>query len=72
MILLGLALAGFAVLVLVGRSARRGGEWRPVASVVALVAFTGAAVAGLRSEWLLCAGLLVAGAALSVSARRRR
>ena len=71
MILIALALAAFAGLVLVGRASRRGGEWRPVAAVVACVAFVGAGVAGLRSEWLLCAGLLAAGAALSVSARRR-
>ena len=71
MILLALALAGFAGLVLMGRSASRGGQWRPTAVVVAAAAFVGAGVAGLRSEWLLCAGLLAAGAALSVSARRR-
>jgi hypothetical protein len=68
--LLALALAGFAVLVLVGRASRRGAQWRPAGAVVALAAFVGAAVAGVRQEWLLCAGLLVAGSALAIGARR--
>jgi hypothetical protein len=70
-ILLLAALAAFALLVWVGRGRRLGREWRPVSAVVAAMAFTGAAVAGVRSEWLLCAGLVVAGSLLSLSARRR-
>jgi hypothetical protein len=69
--LLALALAGFVGLVLVGRVSRLKGEWRPAAAVVALAAFAGAGVAGIRQEWLLCAGLLAAGAAFATSARRR-
>jgi hypothetical protein len=69
--LLLLAGAALAFLVWLGRGGAKRGEWRPVAAVVALVAFVGAAVAGIRNEWLLCAGLLAAGCALSVSARRR-
>jgi heme A synthase len=66
-----LVLAAGLALVWRGRVARSGGEWRPAAAVVALAAVVGAGVAGLRSEWLLCAGLLAAGAALVLSARRR-
>ncbi len=71
MSLLALALAAFAGLVLAGRVSARGGQWRPAAAAVALAAFVGAGVAGLRSEWLLCAGLLAAGGALAAGARRR-
>jgi uncharacterized membrane protein len=65
------ALAALAFFVWLGRRQGRGGEWRPAAAVVALAAYVGAAVAGLRSEWLLCLALLAAGGALSVSARKR-
>jgi uncharacterized membrane protein YhiD involved in acid resistance len=65
------ALAALAFFVWLGRRSRSGGEWRPAAAVVALVAFVGAGVAGIRGEWLLCAGLLVAGGGLAVSARRK-
>lgn len=64
-----LALAGLAALVWLGR--RKGGEWRPAGAVVAAALFVGAAAAGLRNQWLLCAALVAMGAALSVSARRR-
>ena len=71
MTLLALALAAFVGLVLVGRVSSRGGRWRPASAVVALAAFVGAGVAGITQHWLLCAGLLAAGAGLAMSARRR-
>ena len=71
MSLLLVALAGLALLVWIGRGRRLGRDWRPVAAVMAAVAFTGATVAGVRGEWLLCAGLVLAGSGLSLGARRR-
>lgn len=64
------ALAALAFFVWLGRRSDRGGDWRPAGAVAGWAAFLGAAIAGVRGEWLLCAGLLAAGGALTMSVKR--
>ncbi len=66
-----LALGAIALTLAAWWGRRRGGAWRPAGAVLATVALVGAAVAGVRQEWVLCALLLAAGATLALSARRR-
>jgi hypothetical protein len=68
-------LLGGAILlfVLSGRATRalKGDGWRIGAGVTALMAFAGAAYAGVRSEWPVCIVLLVIGAWSATTARQR-
>ena len=69
MYLLLAALAAFAVLVWVGRRSGRKADWGATRGLLGMAAFVGAAVAGVRGEWLLCAGLVAAGSVLALSVR---
>jgi hypothetical protein len=68
-------LLGGAILlfVLSGRATRalKGDGWRIGAGVTALMAFAGAAYAGVRSEWPISIVLLVIGAWSATTARQR-
>ena len=68
-------LLGGAILlfVLSGRATRmlKGDGWRIGAAVIALLAFAGAAYAGLRSQWPVSIVLLVIGAWSATTARQR-
>jgi hypothetical protein len=68
-------LLGGAILlfVLSGRATRmlKGDGWRIGAGVTALMAFAGAAYAGVRSEWPVSIVLLVIGAWSATTARQR-
>jgi hypothetical protein len=67
-------LLGGAILlfILSGRATRvlKGDGWRIGAGITALLAFAGAAYAGVRSEWPICIVLLVIGAWSATTARR--
>lgn len=70
LLLAAVALAG---LVWLGRRGRRnGGDFRTLAAVLAVLAWAGAAAAGLRGAWLLAVPLGLAGSWLAVAARRRK
>lgn len=68
-------LLGGAILlfVLSGRATRllKGDGWRIGAGITALLAFAGAAYAGMRSEWPVCIVLLMLGAWSATTARQR-
>jgi hypothetical protein len=69
-----LLLGGVVLLfVLSGRATRvlKGDGWRIGAGVTALMAFAGAAYAGVRSEWPVSIVLLVIGAWSATTARQR-
>ena len=69
-----LLLGGVILLfVLSGRATRalKGDGWRIGAGITALLAFAGAAYAGVRSEWPVCIVLLVIGAWSATTARQR-
>lgn len=63
----------FLLFVLSGRATRllKGDGWRIGAGITALLAFAGGAYAGVRSEWPICAVLLVIGAWSATTARQR-
>jgi hypothetical protein len=68
-------LLGAAILLFVfsGRATRllKGDGWRIGAGITALMAFAGAAYAGVRSEWPVCIVLFVIGAWSATTARQR-
>ena len=45
--------------------------WRPTTGLLAVVLLMAAAVLAVREDWLVAAGLAVAGAAVALTARRR-
>jgi hypothetical protein len=69
-----LLLGGLILLfVLSGRATRllKGDGWRIGAGATAIVAFAGAAYAGLRNAWEVCVVLVVLGLWFATSARQR-